>query len=58
MDLGLRGKKAVVTGATKGIGRAIVDLLGTLTDAGLDVIKTENLCTFDGEQGFALGQGQ
>lgn len=38
--------------------RAIVDLLGTLTDAGLDVIKTENLCTFDGEQGFALGQGQ
>lgn len=27
MDLGLRGKKAVVTGATKGIGRAIVDLL-------------------------------
>jgi NAD(P)-dependent dehydrogenase (short-subunit alcohol dehydrogenase family) len=27
MDLGLRGKKAVVTGATRGIGRAIVDLL-------------------------------
>ncbi len=26
MDLGLRGKKAIVTGATKGIGRAIVDL--------------------------------
>lgn len=38
--------------------RAIVDLLGVLADAGLDVIKTENLCTFDGEQGFALGQGQ
>ena len=38
--------------------RAIVDLLGALTDAGIDVIKTENLCTFDGEQGFALGQGQ
>lgn len=38
--------------------RAIVDLLGTLTDAGIDVIKTENLCIFDGEQGFALGQGQ
>ena len=29
MDLGLRGKKAVVTGATKGIGRAIVDLLAS-----------------------------
>jgi NAD(P)-dependent dehydrogenase (short-subunit alcohol dehydrogenase family) len=27
MDLGLRGKKAIVTGATKGIGRAVVDLL-------------------------------
>ena len=27
MDLGLRGKKAIVTGATRGIGRAIVDVL-------------------------------
>lgn len=26
MDLGLRGKKTIVTGGTKGIGRAIVDL--------------------------------
>jgi len=38
--------------------RTIVHLLGSLADAGIDVIKTENLCTFDGEQGFALGQGQ
>jgi NAD(P)-dependent dehydrogenase (short-subunit alcohol dehydrogenase family) len=27
MDLGLRGKKAIVTGATRGIGRAIIDQL-------------------------------
>ena len=27
MDLGLRGKKAIVTGATKGIGRAVIELL-------------------------------
>ena len=37
---------------------AIVELLSRLTRAGLDVIKTETLCTFDGERGFALGQGQ
>ena len=38
--------------------RDIVALLGVLTDAGVDVIKTENLCTFDGVKGYALGQGQ
>jgi isocitrate dehydrogenase len=27
-------------------------------EAGLDFIKTENLCAFDGEPGFSLGQGQ
>lgn len=36
----------------------IVALLSRLTDNGVDVIKTENLCTFDGERGFSLGQGQ
>lgn len=34
MDLGLAGKKAIITGGTKGIGRAIADLLA---DEGVDV---------------------
>lgn len=34
MDLKLKGKKAVVTGSTRGIGRAIAD---TLADEGVDV---------------------
>jgi isocitrate dehydrogenase len=36
----------------------IVALLSKVTSAGVDVIKTENLCTFDGVPGFALAQGQ
>lgn len=36
----------------------VLQVLSQLTDAGIDVIKTENLYTFDGELGFALGQGQ
>ncbi|MCS6809704.1 MAG: NADP-dependent isocitrate dehydrogenase [Tepidimonas sp.] len=36
----------------------IIALLQALVARGIDVIKTENLCTFDGERGFALGQGQ
>ncbi|MGL4234217.1 MAG: NADP-dependent isocitrate dehydrogenase [Casimicrobium sp.] len=36
----------------------IIEILQRVTNAGFDVIKTENLCTFDGERGFALGQGQ
>ncbi len=34
MDLGLKGKRAIVTGATRGIGRAIAD---TLADEGCDI---------------------
>lgn len=36
----------------------IVSLLAKVTGAGLDFIKCENLCLFDGEPGFAMGQGQ
>jgi len=38
--------------------RAVVDLLARLVDADVDVIKTENLYAFDGEQGFSQAQGQ
>jgi len=37
---------------------AIVELLSRLTRGDVDVIKTETLCTFGGERGYALGQGQ
>ncbi len=36
----------------------IIALLQAVHGLGLDFIKMENLCAFDGEAGFALGQGQ
>jgi len=36
----------------------IIDLLSLFNGMGWDVIKTENLYTFDGQLGFALAQGQ
>lgn len=36
----------------------VLELSNMITDAGLDIIKTENLCRFDGEIKFSLGQGQ
>jgi isocitrate dehydrogenase len=38
--------------------RDIIELLDRLEGAGLDFIKAENLCNFDGVPGYALGQGQ
>ena len=36
----------------------IVALSHRAAEGGVDFIKTEHLCTFDGEPGFSLGQGQ
>ncbi len=36
----------------------VVGLLGRLAEAGFDVIKTENLYTFDGERAYSLAQGE
>lgn len=36
----------------------VIQLLTHLSTHGLDFVKTEHLCTFDGEPGFSLGQGQ
>ncbi len=36
----------------------VIALLQRVHDAGLEIIKTENLYTFDGEPGFSMGQGQ
>lgn len=36
----------------------VVDALGRLVAAGIDVVKTENLYLFDGVRGFSLGQGE
>ena len=35
----------------------IMDLQQQLTEAGFRIIKTENLCTFDGQPVFSAGQG-
>ena len=36
----------------------ISNLLAAAGDAGIDFIKTENLCRFDGKDAFSKGQGQ
>ena len=36
----------------------VIEISKMIADAGLDIIKTENLCRFDGEITFSLGQGQ
>lgn len=36
----------------------VLALMDKLTQNGFDIIKTENLYTFDGQAGYSLGQGQ
>lgn len=36
----------------------IIHLLTSIENAGYDFIKTENLCTFDGEKSYSMGQGE
>lgn len=36
----------------------VLNLLARINQAGFEVIKTENLYTFDGERGFSRGQGE
>lgn len=38
--------------------RDVFALLGRIDEVGLEVIKTEHLFTFDGEEGYSRGQGQ
>jgi isocitrate dehydrogenase len=38
--------------------RHIIELLSRLSAAGLDFIKTEHLCLFDGKPAYSLGQGE
>jgi isocitrate dehydrogenase len=36
----------------------IVGLLGAIAERGIDFIKTEHLCEFDGQPGYSKGQGE
>jgi isocitrate dehydrogenase len=38
--------------------KGIIDLLSAAENAGIDVVKTENLYAFDGKAAYSLGQGQ
>jgi isocitrate dehydrogenase len=38
--------------------KEIVALLDRLNSAGFDFIQIQNLCTFDGEKGYSVLQGQ
>jgi isocitrate/isopropylmalate dehydrogenase len=59
------GEKVYLRGNTAGIDpssweslRRTKALYHKVTAAGYDIVKTETLRTFDGQQGFTLAQGQ
>ncbi len=54
MDLGLTGKKALVTGSTKGIGRAVVE---TLLAAGADAAKRTRIDDLESPAEVAAAAG-
>ena len=55
-DDGLNGSSPNLYSAIDAI--QVIELQRALTEAGIDVIKTENLYEFDGKRGFSLGQGE
>ncbi len=44
--------------AQKITGMDLIETMKAITESGLEIIKTENLYSFDGERGYSLGQGQ
>ena len=38
--------------------KATAALIGRAAEAGLDIIKTDSLYTFDGQRGYSLAQGE
>lgn len=41
-----------------GNNKNVIELYQKISDAGFEIIKTENLYNFDGKPGYSLGQGQ
>ena len=54
MDLGLRGKKAIITGATDGLGRAVAELLA---DEGVDIGFCGDLAKVDATAAVLRAKG-
>ncbi|HAJ47458.1 MAG TPA: NADP-dependent isocitrate dehydrogenase, partial [Alphaproteobacteria bacterium] len=45
-------------GTMEGNGWMIGQSMAKMAQEGIDIVKSENLYTFDGEPGFSMGQGQ